>query len=49
MQHTEQITLNIVPGQFHCTKVVSSDGTRAEIEKAQKEASEECYLHGFYY
>lgn len=38
MQHTEQITLNIVPGQFHCTKVVSSDGTLSLRVKY-------CWLH----
>lgn len=48
VQLTEQFTLHIVPVQFHCAQVVSSGGTKAEWQKAQKEAGGELYLHGFY-
>lgn len=48
VQRTEQVTLHIVPGQFHCTEVVFSGGTKAEGQKAQKAAGVELYLHGSY-
>lgn len=46
MQFTEQFTSRIVPGQFHCTQVVSSDGTEAAWPEAQKEAGTELDVHG---
>ena len=40
MQLTEQFTSHIVPGEFHCTQVVSSDGTEAAWPGAQNEAGQ---------